>query len=343
MAATVTKGTIVLTGANGGLGSAIAQQIAFTPEYASYHGIYTVRNSTTTSVFDSSTAHSHDVVSLDLSDLDSVRRTAEAINIRVSTGQIPPIRALILNAGFMGFSKQFWNKDGLDVTFCVNYLGHWLLTLLLLKSMDKESGRIILISSQAHDPHDERNDQTKAFVDKKYQKILPDRATFEAIAKGIWSSAHEDPSWRSGYRRYGASKLFLLMMMFELQQRMDQDPSLKNICILGVDPGTMSTGIQRHAPLIVRLVLFRIIVPLRAWWSPDGPVRTTQTSAMHVLRAAFGRDGALGAFPKAKYFYGKEVFETCGEANDAQEREWVWQESVRYTQLKEDETVLSIR
>ncbi|CAG8977359.1 hypothetical protein HYALB_00009059 [Hymenoscyphus albidus] len=329
MAATVTKGTIILTGANGSLGNAIANQVASTPEYASYHGIYTVRNASAASVFGSSTTHSHDVVSLDLSDLNSVRQTAEAINVRISTGQIPPIRALILNAGFMGFSKQFWNKDGLDVTFCANYLGHWLLTLLLLESMDKESGRIILISSQAHE--------------QKITKDLPDCVTFEAIAKGTWSSAHEDPSWRSGYRRYGASKLFLLMMIYELQQRMDQEPLLKNICILGVDPGTMSTGIQRHAPFVIRLILFRIIIPLRAWWSPDGPIRTTRISAMHVLRAAFERDGTLGAFPKAKYFYGREAFETCGEAKDAQEREWVWHESVRYTQLKEDETALSIR
>ena len=70
---------------------------------------------------------------------------------RVSAGEIPPIRVLILNADFQDLGKQSWTDDGLDTTFAANYLGHWLLTLLLLKSMDKEAGRIIVIGSPAHE------------------------------------------------------------------------------------------------------------------------------------------------------------------------------------------------
>lgn len=44
-----------------------------------------------------------------------------------------------------------WTDDEFDTTFAANYLGHWLLTLLLLKSMDKEEGRIIVIGSQSHE------------------------------------------------------------------------------------------------------------------------------------------------------------------------------------------------
>jgi NAD(P)-dependent dehydrogenase (short-subunit alcohol dehydrogenase family) len=58
---------------------------------------------------------------------------------------------LILNAGFQDFGKQSWTDDGFDVTFAANYLGHWLPTLLLLKSMNKEAGRIIVIGSQSHE------------------------------------------------------------------------------------------------------------------------------------------------------------------------------------------------
>ena len=64
---------------------------------------------------------------------------------------IPPICVLILNAGFQDFGKQIWTDDGLDVTFTANYLGHWLLTLLLLQSLDKDSGRIIVVGSQSHE------------------------------------------------------------------------------------------------------------------------------------------------------------------------------------------------
>lgn len=149
------KGSILVTGANGGLGSAIANQIASQPEFAVYHGLYTVRDENSKANLEyalaDSSSHPHEILSLDLSNLDSVRQTAEAINLRVSKGDIHPIRALILNAGFQDFGSQAWTDDGLDRTFTANYLGHWLLTLLLLKSMNKEFGRIVLVGSQAHE------------------------------------------------------------------------------------------------------------------------------------------------------------------------------------------------
>lgn len=151
------KGTILLTGANGGLGSAIAQQIAEQPEFAAYHGLYTVRDAETAtatalaSTLGRSLSHSHDILSLDLTRLDVIRETARTINERVASGEIAPIRTIILNACFQDFGKQAWTEGGLDKTFSANYLGHWLLTLLLLQSMDRAAGRIIVLGSQSHE------------------------------------------------------------------------------------------------------------------------------------------------------------------------------------------------
>ncbi|KAF2992895.1 hypothetical protein E8E14_000309, partial [Neopestalotiopsis sp. 37M] len=154
MATAAATGTILITGANGGLGNAMVQHIVSKPELAAYHGLYTVRDTThapdLTAALAHGPAHSHDIVGLDLTNLDSVRQAAGTINSRISAGDIPAIRALILNAGFQDFGKQSWTADELDTTFAVNYLGHWLFTLLLLKSIDKENGRIIVIGSQAH-------------------------------------------------------------------------------------------------------------------------------------------------------------------------------------------------
>ncbi|KAI1376582.1 putative short-chain dehydrogenase [Hypoxylon crocopeplum] len=298
------KGTIIVTGANGGLGTAIVDQ-TFQPEHEGYHGLYTVRDANSAhalnSVLSTSTSHTYDIISLDLTKLDSVR-------------QIPPIQALILNAGFQDFGKQAWTDDGLDTTFSANYLGHWLLTLLLLRSMNKDCGRIVLVGSQSHDPYDKRNESTKAFIDEKYKTFVHDQATFEAIAKGTWSSAQQDPSYRSGYRRYGAAKLYLIMMQHELQRRMNHDPVLGNICILGVDPGSMSTSLQ---------------------------LRSTQKSASHVLRAAFDSSPLLGEFPKDLYFHGNTPLETSAESRDPKKRDLVWKETVRYANLKEGETILT--
>ncbi|KAI2464612.1 putative short-chain dehydrogenase [Annulohypoxylon bovei var. microspora] len=339
------KGTVLVTGANGGLGSAITNQLVSQLKFANYHGLYTVRDAKSApslrSVLSKTPSHPHDIVSLDLANLDSVRKVAKDINARVAAEAIPPIQTLILNAGFQDFGKQMWTDDGFDMTFSANYLGHWLLTLLLLKSMNKDTGRIVIVGSQSHDPYDKRNEGTRAFDDEKYKTFVHDEASFEAIAKGTWSSAQDDPSWISGYRRYGAAKLFSIMMIHELQRRIDRDPVLNKVCILGVDPGTMITGLQRHANWIIRVLMFKIIYPIMAFLMPNGLVRSTTKSASQVLEAAFESKPTHGEFPKGSYYFDTEPLETSAESKDPRKRDLVWKESVKYAHLEPGETILA--
>lgn len=141
-----------MTGTNGGLGSAIVSRLVSTPDLQSYHGIFTVRDTRSASTLhaalgSASSSVSHEQVSLDLSRLGGVREVAAAINARVQAGTIPRISAIILNAGLEEYDTQKWNEDGLDLTFVVNFLSQWLLTVMLLQSMDRETGRVVWISS----------------------------------------------------------------------------------------------------------------------------------------------------------------------------------------------------
>ena len=144
------KGTIVLTGANGGIGSAIVSRIMSSPELSSYHGIYTVRNASSYTPPLQEASHVYDVISLELSSLANVRAAAATINARVAAGEIPPIRALILNAAFHEMDAQRFTDDGFATVFMVSYLSQWLLTLLLLQSMDREMGRVVVLGSRTH-------------------------------------------------------------------------------------------------------------------------------------------------------------------------------------------------
>ena len=81
-----TKGTILVTGANGGLGSAIVEQIASQSELSAYYGLYAVRDAKSAPALVSTLAHGavshrHDTLSLDLTKLDNVRQVAEGINV----------------------------------------------------------------------------------------------------------------------------------------------------------------------------------------------------------------------------------------------------------------------
>lgn len=159
------KGTIVLTGANGGISSAIVSRLRSSAELSAYHAIYTVReassaarrqfelasSSSPSSSSSSLSPQIYDVISLELSNLNSIRAAAADLNSRVAKGDMPPIRALILNAGIHEMGTQNFTDDGFATMFMANYLGHWLLTLLVLQSMDRETGRIIVLGSKAHE------------------------------------------------------------------------------------------------------------------------------------------------------------------------------------------------
>ena len=213
------KGTILLTGANGSLGSTMVSQIVSTPELAAHHGLYAVRDAQNASVLRSALAqpgsnpHPHDSIPLNLADLSSVRAVAATIKARVATGEIPPIRALVLNAGYLEFTSQTWTAEGgFDMTFASNYLGHWLLTLLLLDSMDREEGRVVVVASEAHDPHNPKSKAGFTTIDARYLEFMRGGSS-EAMAKGTWSSSADDPSYNGGFRRYGASKFCQAMMV----------------------------------------------------------------------------------------------------------------------------------
>lgn len=185
-------------------------------------------------------------------------------------------------------------------------------------------------------PDDKRNAATKAFVEERYKTFVHDEASFEAIAKGTWSSAEEDPSYRSGFRRYGAAKLFLIMMMYELQRRIDQEVTLKNIRVVGVDPGTMISGLQRLAPWIIRVLIFKFIYPIMLYMQPNGSIRSTRRSASDILEDAFGSV----SLQETSYFDGREPLDTSTESRDKQKQNLVWTETAKYAQLKEGDTIL---
>ena len=132
-------------------------EILESPEASSYKGQFAVRNpSTATAVQQvlavSLKAQDHEIITFDLSTLDSVQWSAKNINERVTSGKIPQICALVLNAALQHTKVQTFTNDGLESNFAVNYLANFLLVLLLLPSMDKEKGRIIFTSSWCYDP-----------------------------------------------------------------------------------------------------------------------------------------------------------------------------------------------
>lgn len=83
-------------------------------------------------------------VELDLADLASVRKAAEEVKNLTKKLDI-----LVNNAGVMGIPKYKTSKDGIELQFAANHVGHFLLTNLLMPEIIAAGpdSRIINVSS----------------------------------------------------------------------------------------------------------------------------------------------------------------------------------------------------
>ena len=142
--------TIIITGGASGLGYAYA--CTFAVSYPDLHIIIASRNqqqgTRAVRTLQQKTGNQHIAwMPLDLASLASVRAFAREVAAR----DLPPLRALICNAGLQVVSGTTSTQDGFEMTFGVNCLGHFLLVNLLLPQMVAPA-RIVLVSSDAHDP-----------------------------------------------------------------------------------------------------------------------------------------------------------------------------------------------
>jgi NAD(P)-dependent dehydrogenase (short-subunit alcohol dehydrogenase family) len=134
------------------------------------------------------------VVKCDLSDLQSVRDAADELKTKLQA-----VNVLINNAGGIFFKKEL-NKDGYEMTFVTNHLGHFLLTLSLAPILEKGQARVINVSSDAYkwgdasfddiQWHQHKYSASKAYGRSKLFNIYFTKALAEKHAeKGITSFA----------------------------------------------------------------------------------------------------------------------------------------------------------
>lgn len=163
------------------------------------------------------------LLKLDLDSLESVRQCAKSF-----LAQSDKLNILINNAGIrhVPFSKT---KDGFEQHFAVNHLAHFLLTNLLLPTLQKSStlgfqSRVVVLSSTAH-----RNSPI----------VFPDLNLEE---RGVYTKE----------KGYAQSKLANVYMASEITRRYGvganaQDPSKPGVWGLAVHPGGIRTGLQKDS------------------------------------------------------------------------------------------------
>jgi len=163
-----------------------------------------------------------DLMLADLASLDSVRELANGFLQKYER-----LHVLINNAGLI-LSKRSVTKDGLETTFEVNYLSHFLLTNLLLGALKASApSRIINVSSGAH---------TRGHID------------FDDL---------QGEKGYSGMRAYSQSKLAQVLFAYELAKRLKGT----GVTVNCVHPGAVATNWARQSAGALSFVL-KFVGPL---------------------------------------------------------------------------------
>jgi retinol dehydrogenase-12 len=217
--------TVLVTGANTGIGLATAKALAG----QGWRVWVTARSERkgAAAVAGIKAATGNDAVfllMLDLADLASVRDSAASF-----LEPYEPLHVLINNPGVGGVGGL--TKQGFELMFGVNHLGHFLLTQLLLDRLRESApARVVTVSSDAH-----------------YNARGVDFEAVRRPARGI-----------TGLGEYAVSKLCNVLFSQELARR----TAGTGVTAYALHPGVVASDIWRRVPWPVRPLVTRRMLPV---------------------------------------------------------------------------------
>ena len=233
----------IVTGTTSGIGLATVKQLARQSatiicasrnvELARKIGVEIIEETSNKNIY---------TILLELDSLDSVRDFIKVFNKKFSR-----LDGLVNNAAVMNTPHRR-TKDGFELQFGVNFLGHFLLTELLLPKLKKAKGsRIVHTSSVLHE---------KGSID------LGD-LNFEKKKYSAWDSYNQSKLAQVLYSRYQAKLL-----------------KSSNITSVSIHPGWVQTPLIKHTlPVFFQNVLLK---PFLSMAGMTNPIIGSQTT-LHCL------------------------------------------------------------
>jgi retinol dehydrogenase 12 len=212
--------TVLVTGANTGIGKATAEGLVAQGARVYVASRSAAKGEAAVAAIKAATGSgSVWFLALDLADLSSVRSCAEAFLERSE-----PLHVLVNNAGVAG--RRGLTRQGFELMFGVNHLGHFLLTQLLLDRLTKSApARVVTVASDAH-----------------------------YSARGIdWDALRRPARGITGMHEYAVSKLCNVLFSQELARR----TAGLGVRSYALHPGVVASDIWRRVPWPVRPIVTR--------------------------------------------------------------------------------------
>ena len=238
----------LITGANIGIGRVTALRLAQAGFTVFLAGRSSKRTQAVIDEIHATTKTSNKAffLPLQLDDLDSVRECAALFLARQM-----PLHLLVNNAGLAGRKGQ--TRQGFEMAFGVNHLGHFLLTQLLLDTLKVSApAKVVTVASRAHL--------------MAYQGL-------------DWPALQQATRSLTGTREYGVSKLANILFSAHLAKVV----AGTGVSTYSLHPGVVDTEVWRELPGFLRPLL-----RLRGLLTPEEGAQTTLYCALQAPASESG-------------------------------------------------------
>ena len=284
---------IIVTGSNSGIGKEIAKSFV---DYGA-KVIIACRNEQSALQAKEYIGANSEYIYLDLSDIDTIYQFVDKVQSRYGKVDI-----LINNAGVLR-PPLTRTKSGLELTFAVNYIGYYSLSILMIPLMNSVAeSRIINMSSIS-----------------QYN-----------VKNFDWDNINSD----NGYNKnkiYALTNLFRIMLTVELNNRL-KSKDYETIS-LACHPGVSITNIVRNFP---KFISNPVVVKLLNKFLFQSPDKASKSALVAALNPSVNGGDFIGFDTRKQYKGTPKVVSPNQLVFDEKLRQKLWDISVEITGIELD-------